>query len=177
MDVYVGQSVLARMLRKAGDLQVTLTLLSKNPARFSAGFTMDGGSNYVLCTDGFKPRRLSGLADVESFVRRSCKVLQTFAITVVDFGNLCGKPAQSTAELAAAATKLASLATAAQTVVTADTATLATINSTWAGSAHKTQRVNDLTNEIQAAQGVLTLAQNGTLPDGSTDATVTPSGG
>jgi hypothetical protein len=168
MDIYVVQSVLARMLRTANDVQVTMTLISKNPTKFSAGFAINGKSNFVLCTDGFKPRRLSGMTEIESLVRRSCVALQTFGVTVVDFGRLGGKPTQSQKELDTAAAKLATLAAAAQATITADNATLATINGTWAASAHKTQRIADLTNEIQAAQGVADLAADGTLPDGTT---------
>lgn len=175
MDIFVVQTVLARMLRTANDVQVTMTLISKNPTKFSAGFAINGKSNFVLCTDGFKPRRLSGMTEIESLVRRSCVALQSFGVTVVDFGKLGGKPAQSQKELDAAAAKLSTLATAAQTTITADAATLVTINDTWAASAHKTQRIADLNNEMQAAQGVLDLANTGKLPDG-TDGGATPTG-
>ncbi|WP_156480059.1 hypothetical protein [Collimonas pratensis] len=107
------------------------------------------------------------MAEIESLVRRSCVALQTFGVTVVGFGQLGGKPAQSQKEIDAAAAKLATLATAAQSTLTADAATLATITATWAASAHKAQRIADLTNEMQAAQGVLDLANSGTLPDGT----------
>ena len=57
MSIYVAQTVLTRMLRGATDVRVIVKLLSKSPARFSASFTINGQGDFVLCTDGFKPRR------------------------------------------------------------------------------------------------------------------------